>query len=120
MKNSMILIAALALAGCTSAEQNKAANLVENDAELTANEAAGAEAVAGVVAMKDSTRNIAFIRAIIAAGTRCDGVTRSERMPDVNGQPTWRATCKGGMSHIITVSSDGTPQPVFTVTSRSD
>jgi len=121
MKKTLTLLATLALAGCGSPEQNKAANVaVENNAEAMANEAAGAEAVASIVEMQDSTRNIAFVRAILAAGTRCDGVTHSERVADQNGNPTWRADCKGGTSHLITVSSDGTPQPVFTVNSRND
>ena len=121
MKKTMILLAAAALAGCTSAEQNSATNVVavENDAEAMANQAAGDEAVASIVTMPDSTRNIAFVRAILAAGARCDGVTHSERVKDMNGHPTWRADCKGQVSHLITVSSDGTPQPVFTVNSRN-
>lgn len=121
MKKTLTLLATLALAGCGSPEQKTATNVVvENNAEAMANEAAGAEAVASIVAMKDSTRNIAFIRAILAAGARCDGVTHSERVKDLNGNPTWRADCKGQVSHLITVSSDGTPDPVFTVNSRND
>jgi len=120
MKKTLTLIAVAALAGCTSAEQNSAKNeVVENSAEAMANQAAGDEAVASVVTMPDATRNIAFVRAILAAGARCDGVTHSERVKDVNGHPTWRADCKGQVSHLISVSSDGTPQPVFTVNSRN-
>ena len=120
MKKTYILLAALALSGCNSGDKAPVNEIVINDAEMTANEAAGAEAVASIVAMQDSTRNIAFVRAILAAGARCDGVIHSERIADQQGNPTWRADCKGGTSHIITVSSDGTPQPLFTVNSRSD
>ena len=121
MKKTVILAATLALAGCGTVEQTPAGNnmVVVNDAEAMANEAAGEEAVASIVAMKDSTSNIAFVRAILAAGARCDGVTHSERVKDMNGHPTWRADCKGQVSHLISVSSDGTPQPVFTVNSRN-
>ena len=122
MKKTVILAATLALAGCGTVEQTPAGNnmVVVNDAEAIANQAAGDEAVASIVTMPDARRNIAFVRAILAAGARCDGVTHSERVADQNGHPTWRADCKGQVSHLITVSSDGTPQPVFTVNSRND
>jgi hypothetical protein len=117
--------AALALAGCQSepAQDNAAVpvNTVEPinaDAEANAigNMAGADNALAAVLEMNDRQRNVVFIRALLDAGLACEGVTSSERVDDLNGQPAWRATCVGGASHLISISPDGTAN----IASRTD
>ncbi|MGK6355987.1 hypothetical protein ACMGDH_12295 [Sphingomonas sp. DT-207] len=118
-------VAALALAGCQSepAQDNAAvpvntAEPINADAEANAiGNAAGPEnALAAVLEMNDRQRNVVFIRALLDAGLPCEGVTSSERVDDLNGQPAWRATCVGGTSHLISISPDGTAN----IASRTD
>lgn len=119
-------IAALALAGCTpggnisasapdnAAEENAA---LDAGANATGNEAAPGNVLATVLAMPEQQRNVVFVRALIDAGLKCDGVTHSERLPDMDGKPLWRADCKGGNnSHMITITPDGTAN----IVSRTD
>jgi hypothetical protein len=120
-------LAAVALAGCQSerAADNgaTAANATEpmnmGDAEANAamgNDAAPGNALAAVLEMNDRQRNVVFIRALLDAGLRCESVTSSERVPDVSGQPAWRANCAGGTNHILSITPDGTAN----IVSRTD
>lgn len=114
-------IAALALAGCTPAGKNDSAEAVNaavaDNADVIANDAAPRNVLAAVLAMPELQRNIVFVRAILDAGLKCEGVTGSERLPDMDGKPLWRADCKGGNnSHMITITPDGTAN----IVSRTD
>ena len=109
-------LAALALAGCgtpagnNSTQENlpappEPANVIEN---------ATGNALATVLSLNDAQRNGVFNRALNDAGITCDGVASSERLPDQDGRPMWRANCRGlgTNSHMITVTPDGTAQIV--------
>ncbi|MBO9623694.1 MAG: hypothetical protein J7500_13390 [Sphingomonas sp.] len=116
---------ALALAGCESqpAQNNNVApmptaepaNIDEPEANVVGNEAEG-NALAAVLNMSDRQRNVVFIRAILDAGLPCQAVTSSERLPDQDGRPLWRANCDGGASHMISITPDGTAN----IVSRTD
>lgn len=121
------MFAALALAGCQSqpAQDNKTApppmptaepgNVEDVEANVVGNEAEG-NALAAVLGMSDRQRNVVFIRAILDAGLPCQSVTSSERLPDQDGRPLWRANCDGGTSHMISITPDGTAN----IVSRTD
>lgn len=100
----------LGLAACSAppaAEQDAAdAAAVEQNAVATVDEASNI--TARVVAMGDRERNVVFIRALLDADINCSSVAKSERLPDENGKPLWRADCANGGSHLITITPDGT------------
>ena len=114
------LFGALALGGCGTAPEaarNETAVTSAAEANAAGNEVAGENITAKVVAMSDRERNVVFVRALMDAGLPCDGVTGSERLPDQDGKPLWRADCKApGGSHMIAITPDGTAQ----IVSRSD
>ncbi len=87
-----------------------------NEEAMVGNDAEPDNALATVLGMTESQRNIPFVRAIMDSGFRCDGVTKSERVDDYQGQPAWRATCKDGTLHLLTVKPDGT----VNIISRTD
>lgn len=119
MTRAILAFAVLALAGCTpAAEQNSAPEPVNAaDTNVTDNGSAAENTTAIVLAMPERQRNIVFVRALMDAGIKCDGVTSSERLEDFDGKPMWRANCKGGNnSHMITITPDGTAN----IVSRSD
>jgi hypothetical protein len=126
MKMPLVLsaVAALALAGCgPAAERDGAANTavaepgdaaVETNA--TGNAAAPGNALEAVLAMSDRQRNVVFIRALMDADIDCQSVDSSVRLPDQDGKPLWRANCPGGVSHMISITPDGTAN----IVSRTD
>lgn len=119
MTKALIACAALALAACTPAADNgnAAANAAPADANATvANGAEPSNALATVLAMPDKQRNIVFVRALLDADIKCDGVVGSKRMPDQEGKPVWLAECKNGSTHMISITPDGTAN----IMSRSD
>ena len=121
MRQLMIVPAfALLLAGCGGGapETVNESVTVNSGAEANAvGNVAGENITAKVVAMSDRERNVVFVRALLDAGLPCDGVTGSERQPDQDGKPLWRADCKSpGGSHLITITPDGIAQ----IISRSD
>jgi hypothetical protein len=95
--------------GAVASNIGEAVNESGAEANMVGN-AAGAENItARVLTMSDRERNVVFVRALMDAGLQCDGVTASERLADVDGQPMWRADCKSpGGSHMVTVTPDGT------------
>ena len=105
-------LAALALAGCGSANEPGATNQVATNAEAEANTvgntAGGENAAAKVIAMNDRQRNVVFIRALMDAGIECQQVTSSERQPDQDGKPLWRVNCSDKTAHMISITPDGT------------
>jgi hypothetical protein len=112
MTKALIACAALALAACTPAADNNSAaasNAAPAAADnATGNAAAPSNALAIVLAMPDKQRNIVFIRALLDADLKCENVESSERLPDQDGKPVWRANCKNGTSHMISITPDGT------------
>lgn len=122
------LAAAAMLGACQPAAQaptNAAStedNAVNDAAEANAvgngiGNAAAENVTAKVLAMTDRQRNVVFIRALLDAGLPCDGVESSERLPDRDGKPLWRANCVGsGGSHMITITPDG----MANIVSRTD
>lgn len=125
MRQLMIVPAlALLLAGCggraPEAERNDV-TAVNSDAEAnaTGNEAAAGNALETVLNLNDRQRNAVFYRALEDAGITCSGVDTSERMPDQDGKPVWRANCRGisGSSHLISITPDGTAN-IITRTDR--
>jgi hypothetical protein len=126
MKIRIVLpaLAALALTACGSgAGQNDTANGVaagpespaDAEANAVGNEAAGGNALAAVLGMSDRQRNVVFIRALLDAGIDCQSVSSSERLPDQDGKPLWRANCPNG-AHMISITPDGTAN----IVSRTD
>lgn len=120
------VLAALALAGCGPSQQ---ANVTASDvvtAEPLNDTAVDANAVgnqleqgnysAAVLAQNDRQRNATFVRALMDSDLPCDGVESSTRIDDQNGVPTWRATCRGGVSYMISIPADGTAK----IVSRTD
>jgi hypothetical protein len=125
MRKLMIapLLAAIALGGCGGPSGNNAAaeNVVmpaEPENAVASDEAATGNALATVLGLNDAQRNGVFKRALDDAGIACDGVGSSERLPDQDGKPMWRANCRGinATSHMITITPDGTAQ----IVSRAD
>lgn len=125
MKKRIVLpvLAALALAGCGSGGEgsggaNGAAAIDAADAEANAagNAAGGANVLAAVLEMNDRQRNVVFIRALMDAGIACQSVVSSERLPDQDGKPLWRANCSDQRSHMIGITPDGTAN----IVSRTD
>lgn len=120
------VLALVALAGCQQGgeSQTPAANATEAaqpadegaEANVAGNADAGENVTARVLAMGDRERNVVFIRAILDAGLKCDGVTASQRLEDRNGQPVWRAECGPGNAHVISITPDGTAN----IISRND
>ena len=113
-------LTALALAGCGDGEQaGSNAAVVDNAAAETnavGNAASGENATAAVLAMSDRQRNVVFIRALMDAEIECQAVTSSERLPDQDGKPLWRANCSDKRSHMISITPDGTAN----IVSRTD
>lgn len=98
-------LAALALGGCGGGSDagNTAAPAAANSAApkpLT-------EVQRKVLAMPERQRNVVLIRALIDADLPCDGVMKSTRVEDQDGAPMWRAECKNGSFHLITITPDG-------------
>jgi hypothetical protein len=98
------LAGAMLLAGCgddggsRDARRNAAAEATPE----------GSNIVEQVIAMDDRHRNVVFVRALLDSNIRCDAVTDSVRVKDIDTHPAWRAHCKNGSYHIITLHSDGT------------
>ncbi|TGX54240.1 hypothetical protein E5A73_09005 [Sphingomonas gei] len=118
MTNRIILsvLGALALAGCGSSGDAGGANAVADEANATGNAAGGQNVTAAVIAMSDRQRNVVFIRALLDADIDCQGVTSSERLPDRDGKPLWRANCSNKTAHMISITPDGTAN----IVSRTD
>lgn len=112
-------LALVALAGCNNggeATGNAAADTAAESNAVVGNGTEGNNVAAQVVAMSDTLRNVVFIRAIRDAGLSCEHVDSSQRLPDQDGLPLWRANCKGAGSHMITITPDGTAK----IVSRTD
>ena len=107
--------AALALAGCNPPANQAANNAAQADANATGN-AAAEDKQAIILGYNDRTRNVVFIRALMDAQLSCDVVTKSERMADMGGLPTWHVYCKNGQEHQISITRDGTAK----ILSRTD
>jgi hypothetical protein len=104
MTKAIPLVAlALALGGCGGGE--RAAVAPDTN---TAENAAGENVIDQVMALSDQQRNGVFIRALIDSGIRCDNVSQSERLADVETNPAWRVHCTNGSSHVVTLLKDGT------------
>ena len=110
-------LAALALAACGESGTPEANVAAPGAGANAANMADGTNATAAVLNMNDRQRNVVFVRALLDAGIECQSVKGSQRMPDQDGKPLWRADCTGGGgSHMITITPDGTAN----IVSRSD
>jgi hypothetical protein len=112
-------LAALALAGCGPASEPANTVTLDNanvEANAVGNEAASGNAVAAVLNLSDRQRDVVFIRALLDAGIECQKVTSSERLPDQDGKPLWRANCSDKRAHMISITPDGTAN----IVSRTD
>lgn len=112
-------LALVALAGCnkgSEASGNAAADTAAESNAVVDNGDDGNNVAAQVIAMNDAQRNVVFIRAIMDAGLKCDHVDSSQRLPDQDGLPLWRANCTGGLAHMVTITPDGTAK----IVSRTD
>lgn len=103
MRNLLIALSTLALAGCGSSPEP-----VTNTQPPALNSVTGEDDSNTVEAMQDGTLRLTFARALADANLSCDGVVKAEKMPDQQGKPNWRVTCKNGKPYSITVSPDGT------------
>jgi len=116
MTKAIWVCAALILAGCNPAAEQNATSEPANAAPENADADATGNVLAAVLAMPERQQNIVFVRALMDADIKCDGVTHSERLPDMDGKPLWRANCKNGTSHMISITPDGTAN----IVSRTD
>ncbi|MFA6117891.1 MAG: hypothetical protein WC729_28160 [Sphingomonas sp.] len=101
MRIMMSAIAVLALAGCQAPPDLNVAQPDEPAATIT-------NATAEVLKLPEGQRDMVFLRAIRDAGLDCQGVTRSERLDDTAGKPTWRVECTDRTAHLVQVTPDGT------------
>lgn len=108
------IMAAMLLTACDGGSPPGANTVAGN--ELAANEADATNYQAEVSALPLNARQGVFLRAVRDAGLTCQEVTESEKLPDREGNPTWRAICDGNSPHIISITRDGTAM----VMSRSD
>ncbi len=109
MRIMILAAAALALGACQpEAQQNAAANTAD-ELEAVGNDAGNASqnVQAVVLGMTDKTRNMVLVRAIMDSEMACDGVEKSERLPDQEGSPSWKAYCRNGSKHIVIFTKDG-------------
>ena len=113
MLRIIAIAAALTLSGCGPAERTEP----EAEANMT-NAATGGNDTAAVLDMPDSQRRLTFARALADADIACDGVVNAVRVPDQNGVPVWRAECKNGTAHAISITPDGTANIVSRPTRR--
>lgn len=116
-------LAALVLGGCGpagegggAANEATAVNGADAEANAVGNAAGGGNAAAAVIGMSDRQRNVVFIRALLDAGIDCQSVVSSERLPDQDGKPLWRANCSDKRAHMISITPDGTAN----IVSRTD
>lgn len=109
MRVTLIAAAALALSACQPAAQQNAADNTAAELDAIGNdEGANTTNVQAVVlGMSDKTRNGVLVRAIMDSEMPCDGVEKSERLPDQEGSPTWKAYCRNGTKHIVIFTKDG-------------
>lgn len=114
---TLLILPVLALVACGPTAQTNTSEASQTPAEPADNATdSGINYSAEVLKQNDSQRNATFIRALQDASLNCDHVDSSTRVDDVNGVPTWRATCKGGENYMISIPRDG----VARVLSRSD
>ena len=110
MRTMMLLVPALALAACQAAPDRNSAEAANATGNVS-------NYAARVIALPVSQRDIVFLRAIRDAGIDCQGVTKSERLADTGGTPTWRAECSDGTAHLVQVTPDGTALVVSRISS---
>lgn len=99
-------LAALMLSACGPTGEREAPT-PEPEANLV-NEATGGNDLAAVLEMTDAQRRMVFARALDDADIPCDGVVKAEQVTEQDGLPVWRATCKNGTAHAISITPDGT------------
>jgi hypothetical protein len=95
------LLATLALAGC----QQPAA-----DNGTAANQAAPAPTenyIAQIDKLAPAQLQLVLFRAIRDSGQDCQNTTKVERLPDLDGRPLWRVTCRGGGQFAVQIGVDG-------------
>lgn len=114
MRNTgLVLFAALLVSACGDGA-SPAANTA--DPAVAANEADATNYQAEVAKLPVAAQEGVFLRAVRDAGLACQKVTKSERLEDRQGNPTWRATCDGDNPHLISITRDGTAK----IVSRTD
>lgn len=97
---SLLLPLPLSLSACGGGGANQAAS-AGNAPEPVGNQ---------VAQLSEGARNAVFIRALLDAGQQCQHVERSVSAGRYQGQPVWRATCRGGGEWTIVIGADGTAQ----------
>ena len=60
-----------------------------------------------MAALTEGERNGVLFRAIRDGGRDCQGVTRSQSIDPVQGQPAWVATCDNGGEWLVVLNNDG-------------
>jgi hypothetical protein len=113
-RETSVVIVLAAMLGACGGQPQPTANAVDNAA--VANEADSTNYQAEVIALPLPARQGVFLRAVRDAGLTCQQVTESEKLADVEGNPTWRAICDKDSPHIISITRDGTAK----IVSRSD
>lgn len=115
MRGKMLAAAfgALLLSGCGGGSEPAANTAPEVN---MANAVTGENDADTVSAMGDGARRLTLARALTAADIKCDGVVKAVSVDPVNGAPTWRAECKNGTNHMLSVKADGT----VNIVSRTD
>jgi hypothetical protein len=110
MRITLIAVGALALSACQPAAQQNAAENTAAELDAIGNDEganASTNVQAVVLGMSDKMRNGVLVRAIMDSEMPCDGVEKSERLPDQEGAPVWKAYCRNGSRHIVIFTKDG-------------
>lgn len=99
MRTILVIAATLLVSACNKdPEHNGSAGRIDQ----------GGNYAARVGALPIGERNAVFFRALQDAGSDCQDVTKSERIADTAGAPTWRAVCDNGTMNLVQVKPDGT------------
>lgn len=89
----------LSLAACGSAPDGERAAAATNNSS--------GDYLAQIGQMNEKERNGVLFRAISDAGRACQGVTRSIAGPQLQGNPSWVATCDDGTPWVVSINNKG-------------
>jgi alkylation response protein AidB-like acyl-CoA dehydrogenase len=89
----------LSLAACGSRPDGETAAAATNNSS--------GNYLAQISQLNEKERNGVLFRAISDAGRACQGVTRSTAGPELQGNPSWVATCDDGTPWVVSINDKG-------------
>jgi hypothetical protein len=104
--SGVMLVAALALAGCGK----PAPDATVTPAASPAGGTAAGHYVETVTALPEGQRRGVLFRAIVDAGHDCQSIVDSRREDAVKGQAAWSARCADGAVWLVALGDDGVAQ----------